>query len=623
MESSENVLSCTCRIETIDKTGAVLKTQTLTKAELIIGRNQFQDVVLKVSYPEGKQGPYTIKDYKIHKRFVQEGKATISLQTQQIHLMVSNCPTELLKMFLKCLLLKLTARGALQGSRQHLSGDVSTEFETISPLNVRDLEQAKQNIGGEHNKENNVSLTPKRTIPLSKSLKRKLCELKVEPNNSKDPTAPPLAKKPLLLKTSCSSLSEDQLQVINVIKNGDSVFITGSAGTGKSYLLQRIIGMLPPDTTYCTASTGAAACIIGGTTLHSFAGINTDSAPLKQCISMAMREHKAIHWKRCKVLLIDEISMVDGEFFDKLEAVARAVRKSKKPFGGIQLVLCGDFLQLPPVSKDGKKKLFCFQAESWRKCVNRTIELNDVYRQKDREFIAILQNIRIGRCPPAITKLLRNTENQLIEKGGIRATKLYTHTNEVESTNQTELNALVSEGRRFDATDNQPNCMQQLNALCPVPHTLVLKIGAQVMLTKNIDVSRSLVNGARGIVTSFTDQGFPVVQFTSGLKETIGFEKWTFHTGGGNALSRKQLPLKLAWAMSIHKSQGMTLDCVEISLGGVFETGQAYVALSRAKSLKTLRVKGFDPSRVQANKDVLEYYRNIRRIKRATHCGPV
>lgn len=114
-----------------------------------------------------------------------------------------------------------------------------------------------------------------------------------------------------------------------------------------------------------------------------------------------------------------------------------------------------------------------------------------------------------------------------------------------------------------------------------------------------------------------------MVQFTSGLKETIGFEKWTFHTGGGNALSRKQLPLKLAWAMSIHKSQGMTLDCVEISLGGVFETGQAYVALSRAKSLKTLRVKGFDPSRVQANKDVLEYYRNIRRIKRATHCGPV
>lgn len=276
--------------------------------------------------------------------------------------MVSNCPTEQLKAFLKCLLLKVTARGPLQGSRQHLSGDVSTSFEEISPLNTRDLELAKQHIGGDQDKK---SLTPKRALN-SKSLKRKLCEIKVDPNivmKSDDPTAPPLPKKPLLLKTSCSSLSEEQLQVINIIKNGDSVFITGSAGTGKSYLLQRIIGMLPPDTTYCTASTGAAACLIGGTTLHSFAGISSDSAPLQQCINMAMREHKAVHWRRCKVLLVDEISMVDGEFFDKLEAVARAVRKNKKPFGGIQLVLCGDFLQLPPVTKDGHKRVFCFQVK--------------------------------------------------------------------------------------------------------------------------------------------------------------------------------------------------------------------------------------------------------------------
>lgn len=314
-------------------------------------------------------GPYTIREYKLHKRFIREGKATISLLTQQLQVMMSNCPTEQLNSFLKCLLLKVTARGSQQGSRQHLSGDISTQFDGISPLNTRDLELAKANLSNGSNKEN--GLTPKRANPaLKKPLKRKLCELQANtsnrssPGTERDSTLPPPAKKPLLLKTSNSILSEEQIQVMNMVRNGNSVFITGSAGTGKSFLLQRIIGTLPPETTYCTASTGAAASVIGGTTLHSFAGIGTGSAPLEQCISLASREHKVMHWKQCQILLIDEISMVSGEYFDKLEAIARAVRRNKKPFGGIQLVLCGDFLQLPPVSKDGRKRVFCFQVSN-------------------------------------------------------------------------------------------------------------------------------------------------------------------------------------------------------------------------------------------------------------------
>lgn len=283
--------------------------------------------------------------------------------------MVSNCPTEQLKAFLKCLLLKLTARGSKQGIKQHVSGnDISTQFDEISPPNTKDLELARKNTGKAMDKEN-ISSTPQRShTQTNKSLKRKLCQTQPSSSTnvieSNDDTSPPPPKKLLLLSSNTTPLSEEQLQVMNIIKNGHNVFITGSAGTGKSYLLQRVIGMLPPDTTYCTASTGAAASLIGGTTLHSFAGIGTGTSPLEQCVSLASREHKAIHWRRCKILVIDEISMVDGEFFDKLEAVARAMRKNKKPFGGIQLVLCGDFLQLPPVCKDGHNRVFAFQVSN-------------------------------------------------------------------------------------------------------------------------------------------------------------------------------------------------------------------------------------------------------------------
>lgn len=614
-----STLNCTCILETTDQCGVVLKKQVVKKATLDLGRNEFGDVVLKVSYPEGKQGPFTVRDYKIHKKFLKDGKATIHLITQRLQLMLSNSPPEQLRLFMISLVMKLTARGAKQGKRQLLTGTESNYFDEISPLTIRDLEMAKRNnLPGVTNKENIIT-TPNRVESFVKkpAMKRKLCEIQLDIRNSSEVEATnPPAKKPLLLNTSKSSLCEEQIKVIDMVKNGENVFFTGSAGTGKSFLLRRIISTLPPETTYITASTGAAACLIGGSTLHSFAGIGSGEGSLEQCFSLASREHKAIHWRRCKCLIVDEISMVDGQYFDKLEAIARGVRKSKKPFGGIQLVLCGDFLQLPPVCRDGQKKIFCFQANCWRRCITRSMELTQIYRQNDKQFIAVLQNIRIGRCPPAVTKLLKSTETQRIETGDIKPTKLYTHTEDVESTNQKELRALTSESRKYTATDSNPNLTKQISSLCPAPHILELKLGVQVMLVKNIDVSKSLVNGARGIVTQFNSQGFPVVQFTSGRQETIGSEKWVFNIGGGTTVSRKQLPLTLAWAISIHKSQGMTLDCVEISLARAFEKGQAYVALSRAKSLQTVRVLDFNPACVQADSEVLDYYRSLRRMRK-------
>ena len=267
--------------------------------------------------------------------------------------MVFNCPPEHLKTFLSTLILKVNARGTIQGKKQALTGTEPSHFEDISPLTQRDLELARKNkpVG---------TTTPSRKDgKIEKSMKRKLCEIQ---DNNDDDRSPP-AKKPLILKNSNSLLCEEQLKVIDMVRTGENVFFTGSAGTGKTYLLQRIIKTLPPETTFITASTGAAACHIGGITLHSFAGIGRGEGTLKHCVDMASRDHKAANWKKCKCLIIDEISMVDGDFFDKLEAIARTLRNCKKPFGGIQLVVCGDFLQLPPVSKE-EKKLFCFQVST-------------------------------------------------------------------------------------------------------------------------------------------------------------------------------------------------------------------------------------------------------------------
>ncbi|NXF43138.1 PIF1 helicase, partial [Oceanites oceanicus] len=386
-------------------------------------------------------------------------------------------------------------------------------------------------------------------------------------------------------------------------------------GTGKSFLLKKIVGSLPPKSTYATASTGVAACHIGGTTLHAFAGIGSGKAPLEQCIQLAERPGVRQHWLACQHLIIDEISMVDGKFFDRLEAVARAVRKRDEPFGGIQLIICGDFLQLPPVCKANEETKFCFQAKSWRRCIHINMELTEVRRQTDKTFVSLLSAVRLGRCTEEVTRLLMQTAANRSERDGILATRLCTHKDDVEITNERCLQQLSGEVHTFEALDSDPMLVKLIDSQCPVGGRVEIKLGAQVMLAKNLDVSQGLVNGARGVVVGFESEqkGLPKVRFLCGVTQVIKMEKWVFKGPSGVHLSRQQLPLKLAWAISIHKSQGMSLDCVEISLSRVFESGQAYVALSRARSLAGLRVLDFDPKVVRADPSVLQFYRQLRR----------
>lgn len=383
-ESRGAGLKCSCTVEHMSDSGQVLRKQVCKAAVLDLGRNEVDDVVLKLSHDNETQGPFTIREYTIHKRFIQDGKATIVLKNQKLQFLISNCPPYHLRGFVQSMAVKITARGKTQGSHRRMLGDISLKFNEISPLSVSDMEKANGNTtskgttttttaGGKSQrqggKENNIKTTPSRQKSSSRTTvikKRKFADMSGGPpggpSTSVSTAALNPAKRPAYLPGSMPHpLSAEQAKILELVKSGESVFFTGSAGTGKSHVLKRIVKSLPPDTTYATASTGAAACLIGGTTLHAFAGMGTGNGTPERCIAMAMRDQHASTWRKCRCLVIDEISMVDAEFFDKMEAVARAVRKNKAVFGGIQLVVCGDFLQLPPVTRANENKQFCFQ----------------------------------------------------------------------------------------------------------------------------------------------------------------------------------------------------------------------------------------------------------------------
>ncbi|XP_062996335.1 ATP-dependent DNA helicase PIF1 isoform X1 [Elgaria multicarinata webbii] len=611
---SDGRIRCTVAIERL---GAVATPNRvlLRDAWVTLGRDEFRELVLQVAATCGpgraQSFPLRLDEVRLFTRFVKDGKSSIRLGPagpSHVQLLLSNCPPDRLRRFVQTLRIKFVAareKVAPVAERARLLSTLPRTFDTVSPVQARDLKQAsaRQALA-------DVAATPVKGQTGCESRKR----VRSEALDGKQVAERQQVKKPWSM-CSRATLSQEQSMVLSAVLSGKNVFFTGSAGTGKSFLLKKIVASLPPNSTYATASTGVAACQIGGTTLHAFAGIGSGKAPLHQCIELAQRPGVRQQWLSCRQLIIDEISMVEGEFFDKLEAVARVVRKCEDPFGGIQLIICGDFLQLPPVSKATEQPKFCFQAKSWRRCIHLNMELTEVRRQTDREFISLLNAVRLGRCTEEVTRQLALTATHRVERDGILATRLCTHKDDVELTNARQLQELSGEQRSFKAVDSDPGLVKTLDAQCPVSSVIELKQGAQVMLTKNLDVSRGLVNGARGVVIGFETEGkgLPKVRFLCGITSVVGPERWVLKGPSGIYLSRHQLPLKLAWAISIHKSQGMSLDCAEISLSRVFECGQAYVALSRARSLAGLRVLDFDPKVVRANSYVLQFYRHLRK----------
>ncbi|XP_061488611.1 ATP-dependent DNA helicase PIF1 isoform X2 [Rhineura floridana] len=598
---SDGRIRCTVAIEHL---GAAASNRVLLRdAWVTLGRDEFHELVLQVTSTCGPGRPQNFPlprgEVRLFTRFVKDGKSSVRLgpSPNHVQLLLSNCPPDQLRRFVRTLRIKFeAARVGIRpvAQRTRLLSTLPRTFDTVSPVQARDLQQARAR----------QALADVATTPLKGQTLRCASRKRVR---SESMDGKQVAESQQVKKTwsmsSRATLSQEQSMVLNAVLSGKNVFFTGSAGTGKSYLLKRIVASLPPNSTYATASTGVAACHIGGTTLHAFAGIGSGKAPLHQCIELAQRPGIRQQWLNCRHLIIDEISMVEGEFFDKLEAVARVVRKCEDPFGGIQLIICGDFLQLPPVSKANEQPMFCFQAKSWQKCIHLNMELTEVRRQTDNAFISLLHAVRLGRCTEEVTRQLTLTATHNVERDGILATQLCTHKDDVELTNARRLQELPGEEKTYKAVDSDPLSVNTLDSQCPV------------MLTKNLDVSRGLVNGARGVVIGFETEGkgLPKVRFLCGATNVVGLERWVLKGPAGTYVSRQQLPLKLAWAISIHKSQGMSLDCVEISLARVFEFGQAYVALSRARGLAGLRILDFDPKVVRANPCVLQFYRHLRR----------
>ncbi|THH12878.1 hypothetical protein EW146_g7285 [Bondarzewia mesenterica] len=491
-------------------------------------------------------------------------------------------------------------------------------------------------------------------------------------------------------------LSPEQEEILAMVRSIKNVFFTGSAGTGKSVLLKEIIRHFRHDNPHqmlaVTASTGIASVNIGGTTLHSWAGIGLGKEPKEKLAGKIAGNESfnlvARRWRTVKALIIDEskaptvlvafhdgylsisaVSMIDGKLFDKLEYIARYVRMNNAPFGGIQLILSGDFYQLPPVPDNHKGHLshatFAFDATSWERCMGKPISLTKVFRQKDPEFVDMLNAMRVGKLDPDTIARFSSLSRSVQYDDGIEPTELYPLRREVQTANDTRLKQInaISHGYRaqdWPGRDSQGNPkvnedeMNRLLDRLVAPKEITLKVGAQVMLVKNM-VPGVLVNGTVGKVVDFITYrealqsqteiaaprekdekvvpdfvksstiAWPLVVFTNGQPLLCVPADFTVEDAHGEVeATRMQVPLILAWALSVHKSQGQTLERVRVDLKRTFEKGQAYVALSRATNLDTLQVVNFNSSKsvvfpiisnaqVVAHPRVLEWHMELTR----------
>ncbi|XWS33017.1 hypothetical protein CRYUN_Cryun22dG0041300 [Craigia yunnanensis] len=417
--------------------------------------------------------------------------------------------------------------------------------------------------------------------------------------------------------------TDEQNKVLDHVRSGRSVFITGSAGTGKTVLLKHIIKILKrtygKSEVFVTAPTGIAACAIRGQTLHSFAGIGIGNGSREILVDQVLNNKKAcVRWNKAQVLVIDEISLVEAHLFDSLEYIAKTVRESSKVWGGIRLVVSGDFFQLPPIFKqyDPFRKEFSFEADCWDSSFDIQVELTKIFRQSEDRLIKLLQGIRRGNSDPEDLQFLKQSCSASEPDPSV--VRLYPRIDDVNKVNEERMKALSEKKVIYEAFDEGEKHWKRQLSLGLAPDKLVLCKGARVMLIKNLNVCRGLVNGATGVVTGFTEGGIgmiltpdkllPIVKFDSGPEIVIEPEKWYVMEGSSRVACRMQLPLVLAWAISIHKCQGMSLDQIHTDLSRAFGCGMVYVALSRVRSLDGLHLSGFSPSAIKAHPKVLQFY---------------
>lgn len=388
-----------------------------------------------------------------------------------------------------------------------------------------------------------------------------------------------------------------QDKALALLKSGENVFLTGSAGTGKTYVLNQYISYLKARKipVAVTASTGIAATHMNGMTIHSWAGFGIkDSLSRANLTAMKDKKYLREHLENTKVLIIDEISMLHKKQLNMVDEVLKFFREPFEAFGGIQVVLCGDFFQLPPIGNydEKSKDKFAFMSPAWVEAKFNVCYLTEQYRQsKADELNEILNEIRTRDISAKSVEMLKKAEQNALQE----PTKLFTHNYDVDQINQQHLEKLKGRARKFKAsTKGNQKLVETLKKSSLAKEILELKPDSKVMFVRN-NPEVGYVNGTMGTVIDFSDEGFPVVQ-TNQNKEIVAKQgNWSIMDDTGKVLaSLSQVPLRLAWAITVHKCQGMTLDEAEIDLSKTFEKGQGYVALSRLKNIENLQLTGFN-----------------------------
>ena len=423
-------------------------------------------------------------------------------------------------------------------------------------------------------------------------------------------------------------LTEKQKEAFQYMKKGHSVFLTGPGGSGKSFLLKYFIEWFKKEIEndknqiFVTSTTGLSALLIDGMTIHRYSGIGTGKSEVDELFKKIYKiPHIRKRWLSTAVLIIDEISMMDAGLFDKLEILAKKIRKNNNIFGGIQIILSGDFLQLPPVGSTN----FCFESFCWDDVVSRTFYFDKILRQSDSGLQDILNNIRVGIVNEEVRSVLDSCiDRDLTNEAGIVPTLLFSKKDMVSKYNEDELNKLLKNGNEshiYNAAyeyskniqiDQHSFFRDLINNSFQIGDCLCLCIDAQVMLTVNMP-EFGLANGSRGIVIKFSGVNFnPVVRFLNGIVLEIQRKEYLLEENKSSC-KKIQIPLIHSWAITIHKAQGMSLEYVKTDIGNsIFEYGQAYVVLSRIKDINGLSLINIDYSKIFAHPKILEYYKRLK-----------
>ena len=436
-----------------------------------------------------------------------------------------------------------------------------------------------------------------------------------------------------------SALNTQQQAALDAVVAGRNIFLTGAGGTGKSHTIRAITAwaLNKGIRVAVTAMTGCAALLLNADdtkgpkrakTLHSWAGVGLGrEAPHELAAIIEKNRRAKSRWVMTQLLIVDEISMMMADFLEKLDFVARRLRRSPdKRFGGLQIVFAGDFCQLPPVSKETIH--YVFESPIWSTLLDESHYLTQIVRQTDPVFQRILTEARMGSLTAESLAILETRKGLPWQDNEIRPTLLFTRNAEVDTINRKNMEALDGERRTFEAktvvtttttatasSHMDPEIQRglaKLDADAPYSPMLELCVGAQVMLLTNMNQEQGLVNGSRGIVTGYSPGGLPLVRFL-GFTDPVLVDRAHWWLADHDTIGRSQIPLKVAYAITIHKSQGATLDSALIDIGSrTFEYGQAYVALSRCRSLEGLYVWSLDPTRIICHPAVKKFYDGLR-----------